>query len=211
MSSRARSTSLRAGSAEGPRIFLNASRPTPILDQSRFLTLATAQWRGPPSPRFSLFVLMPFRAPPDNSPSTSRSPERSRRRRISAPSSPLPARERIEEPALSQPKGEGPYPARDSFRARFKILSPHFSPLCHSRAQRRIPDPSSPLPVRERIKEPALSQPKGEGPCAARDSFRARPKILSPRVRPAPHCLELLGHQRQQVVSGYGMKVECKI
>ena len=49
---------------------------------------------------------------------------------------------------------------------------------CHSRAlrlrsgqaPRRIPDPSSPLPVRERI--------KGEGRCSARDFSRARLKVL---------------------------------
>jgi hypothetical protein len=56
--------------------------------------------------------------------------------------------------------------------------------LCHSRAKRRIPDPAyflsvmnvshklarsySPLPKWERIEEPALSLPKGEGPNSAR-------------------------------------------
>jgi hypothetical protein len=35
---------------------------------------------------------------------------------------PLSRRERIEEPALSLPKGGGLYSARDYFRARFKIL-----------------------------------------------------------------------------------------
>ena len=99
--------------AEGPRIFLNASRPTPIPDQSRFLTLATAQWRGPPCPRFSLFVLMPFRAPPDNSPSTSRSPERSRRGRI--PDSFFPS------PRMGEDRRRGSL-CSALFRARLKIL-----------------------------------------------------------------------------------------
>ncbi len=64
--------------------------------------------------------LMSFRALLDSSAPTSRSPERCRRgripapvilkaegRRIPAPSSPRPVRARIEEPALSLPKGEG--------------------------------------------------------------------------------------------------------
>ena len=128
--------------AEGPRIFLNAGRPTPSTDQTPSSTLSAR----------ALF-LVSFRALLDSSASTSRSPERSRRgripalflpvallvvileppqRRIPDPSSPLPMRERIE--------GEGPYIAALCSRATQDSASALLSVICHSRAQRRIPD-----------------------------------------------------------------------
>jgi len=59
------------------------------------------------------------------------------------------------------------------FRSAFPVL------VSFRAAAAKNPGPSSPLPVRERIEEPALSLPKGEGPDPARDSFRARLRILS--------------------------------
>jgi hypothetical protein len=85
---------------------------------------------------------------------------------------PSPCGERIE--------GEGPNSAR-GYRRRVARLIPRaaqdsalrFLSSCHSRAlrlrsgqaPRRIPVLIFPRPVRERIEEPALSLPKGEGPC----------------------------------------------
>jgi hypothetical protein len=84
-------------------------------------------------------------------------------RRIPDLSSPRPVRARIEEPALSLPKGEGPYPAH-IFRARLKILL-----LLRKRA--KVMQTS---PARERI--------KAEGQITARDSARFRIPLLLTRT-----------------------------
>jgi hypothetical protein len=99
-----------------------------------------------------------FRARLDNSAPTSRTPECSRRertrifffpslpvsfraqRRIPDPSSPLPVWERIKEPALSLPKGEGPIPRAIHFARDLQFCSPFLS-LCHSERPRITPLP----------------------------------------------------------------------